>query len=202
MTSKAKSGSNIGAGMSAGGAFLYLLWFGERQLGHRRSAGAEPAEGEAHRHHRHRARRRAGAGEGRRVELVSADGQQIHPQLLWGRRHIVTTAIEHAAVLEPVKALERQGYEVTYLKPDRRGNIDPAQAAAALSPPSWPPAPPGRPRAAPAWWRRYPNSGTWRPPPEIAVSIGYFMPFPGESQSLFARLSHCRTARPRRRWRP
>lgn len=49
-------------------------------------------------------------------------------------RHIVTTAIEHAAVLEPVKALERQGYEVTYLKPDRRGSVDPAQAAAALRP--------------------------------------------------------------------
>lgn len=49
-------------------------------------------------------------------------------------KHIITTAIEHAAVLEPVKALERQGYEVTYLQPDRWGNIDPAQAAAALRP--------------------------------------------------------------------
>ena len=28
-------------------------------------------------------------------------------------KHILTTAIEHAAVLEPIKALERQGYEVT-----------------------------------------------------------------------------------------
>ncbi len=49
-------------------------------------------------------------------------------------KHIVTTAIEHAAVLEPLKALEHQGYEVTYLQPDRRGRIDPAQAAAALRP--------------------------------------------------------------------
>ena len=49
-------------------------------------------------------------------------------------QHIITTAIEHAAVLEPVKALERQGYEVTYLQPSRRGSIDPAQAAAALRP--------------------------------------------------------------------
>ncbi len=49
-------------------------------------------------------------------------------------KHIITTAIEHAAVLEPLKALERQGYEVTYLQPDRRGRIDPAQAAAALRP--------------------------------------------------------------------
>lgn len=49
-------------------------------------------------------------------------------------KHIVTTAIEHAAVLEPIAALERKGYEVTYLQPDRQGNIDPAQAAAALRP--------------------------------------------------------------------
>ena len=49
-------------------------------------------------------------------------------------KHVVTTAIEHAAVLEPLKALEGQGYEVTYLQPDRRGNIDPDQAAAALRP--------------------------------------------------------------------
>ncbi|WP_251317765.1 cysteine desulfurase family protein [Flintibacter muris] len=49
-------------------------------------------------------------------------------------RHIVTTAIEHAAVLEPVKAMERQGFEVTCLQPNRQGEIDPAQLAAALRP--------------------------------------------------------------------
>ena len=47
-------------------------------------------------------------------------------------KHIVTTAIEHAAVLEPCRALERQGYEVTYLQPGRDGTIDPEAAAAAL----------------------------------------------------------------------
>ncbi len=49
-------------------------------------------------------------------------------------KHIVTTAIEHAAVLEPLKALERQGYEVTCLQPDRWGELDPAQLSAALRP--------------------------------------------------------------------
>ena len=49
-------------------------------------------------------------------------------------KHIVTTAIEHAAVLETCKELERQGYEVTYLKPDRAGPVAPEQLAAALRP--------------------------------------------------------------------
>ena len=49
-------------------------------------------------------------------------------------KHIVTTAIEHAAVLEPCKELERQGYEVTYLQPDRQGNIAIDDLKAALRP--------------------------------------------------------------------
>lgn len=38
-------------------------------------------------------------------------------------RHIVTTAIEHHAILNCMKALEAQGYEVTYLQPDQLGQI-------------------------------------------------------------------------------
>ena len=38
-------------------------------------------------------------------------------------KHIITTAVEHSAVLEPCKALELQGYEVTYLHPDATGHI-------------------------------------------------------------------------------
>ena len=38
-------------------------------------------------------------------------------------RHIITTAVEHSAVLEPCKLLAQQGYEVTYLKPGRDGNV-------------------------------------------------------------------------------
>ena len=47
-------------------------------------------------------------------------------------KHIITTAIEHSAVIEPCKALEKQGYEVTYLQPDRQGNITVEQVAEAL----------------------------------------------------------------------
>ena len=38
-------------------------------------------------------------------------------------KHIVTTAIEHHAVLNTMKDLEAQGYEVTYLQPDESGCI-------------------------------------------------------------------------------
>ena len=47
-------------------------------------------------------------------------------------RHIVTTAVEHAAVLETCKDLEQQGYEVTYLKPDKTGHIAVDDLRAAL----------------------------------------------------------------------
>ena len=47
-------------------------------------------------------------------------------------KHIITTAIEHSAVLEPCRALEKQGYEVTYLQPDRQGNITVEQVEQAL----------------------------------------------------------------------
>ncbi len=47
-------------------------------------------------------------------------------------RHIITTAIEHACVLEPLGALEQEGYEVTYLAPDKEGRITAAQVAKAL----------------------------------------------------------------------
>jgi len=48
-------------------------------------------------------------------------------------RHIVTAATEHHAVLDPCKALEREGYEVTWLAPDRTGRISPDQVREALT---------------------------------------------------------------------
>ena len=66
---------------------------------------------------------------------TESDNWAIQAAAELGRRkgkHIVTTAIEHSAVLEPCRALERQGYEVTYLKPGRDGTIAPAAVAAAL----------------------------------------------------------------------
>ena len=47
-------------------------------------------------------------------------------------KHIVTTAIEHHAVLNCVKELESQGFEVTYLQPDDKGRITADSLKAAL----------------------------------------------------------------------
>ena len=40
------------------------------------------------------------------------------------RRHVITTAVEHPAVLEVCKDLERGGYRVTFLPVDTNGNLD------------------------------------------------------------------------------
>tara|TARA_R110002096_G_scaffold61399_3_gene152591 strand:- start:2187 stop:3314 length:1128 start_codon:yes stop_codon:yes gene_type:complete len=44
-----------------------------------------------------------------------------------GKNHIITTKIEHKAILEPLSLLESQGFEVTYLKPNRDCVIDTEQ---------------------------------------------------------------------------
>ncbi len=49
-------------------------------------------------------------------------------------KHIITTAIEHHAILNCTKELESQGYRVTYLKPDSQGNITPDALKEALTP--------------------------------------------------------------------
>lgn len=47
-------------------------------------------------------------------------------------RHVVTSLIEHKAVLDSCHWLERQGFEVTWLRPGPDGTVTPAQLAAAL----------------------------------------------------------------------
>ena len=46
--------------------------------------------------------------------------------------HIVTTSIEHHAVLRSAQSLERQGFSATYVEPDNRGIIDPVSIELAL----------------------------------------------------------------------
>ncbi len=47
-------------------------------------------------------------------------------------KHIITSKIEHKAVLDSCRQLEREGYEVTYLNPDKNGIIQPQVVAEAM----------------------------------------------------------------------
>lgn len=49
-----------------------------------------------------------------------------------GKRHIVTTAMEHHAILHTAEALEEQGFTVTYLRPQANGIVSVQQVADAL----------------------------------------------------------------------
>ncbi len=48
--------------------------------------------------------------------------------------HIITTAVEHPAVLNTCKFMEKQGFEVTYLPVDADGMLDLADLEAAITP--------------------------------------------------------------------
>jgi cysteine desulfurase len=49
-------------------------------------------------------------------------------------RHIITSAVEHPAVLEPCRFLESQGYRITILPVDEYGLVDPSDVEAAITP--------------------------------------------------------------------
>lgn len=49
------------------------------------------------------------------------------------KRHIVTTAVEHPAILNVCKHLEKKGYTVTYLSVDGRGQLDLMEVEAAIT---------------------------------------------------------------------
>ena len=51
-----------------------------------------------------------------------------------GRGHIITTAIEHHAVIHPVEQLEKMGFEATYVGVDSIGRVDPEEFASAVRP--------------------------------------------------------------------
>ena len=46
--------------------------------------------------------------------------------------HIITSTIEHSSVLEPIRELEKRGVDVTFVKPDEFGVIDPADIRKAI----------------------------------------------------------------------
>lgn len=51
-----------------------------------------------------------------------------------GKKHLITSCIEHHAILHTMKALEKDGFEVTYLPVDHEGFVNPADVKAAIRP--------------------------------------------------------------------
>lgn len=51
-----------------------------------------------------------------------------------GKRHLITTTIEHHAVLNSMKALEEDGFEITYLPVDKCGLVTPKQVQDVIRP--------------------------------------------------------------------
>lgn len=51
-----------------------------------------------------------------------------------GKKHIITSTIEHKAVLEPIAYAAKKGFDVTYLPVDETGIINPKELEAALRP--------------------------------------------------------------------
>jgi cysteine desulfurase len=57
----------------------------------------------------------------------------VLPALTSRGNHVVTSAVEHRSVLDPLKRLGRTGWELTVVAPDRHGAVTPAALAAALT---------------------------------------------------------------------
>ncbi|MDG4803144.1 cysteine desulfurase DndA [Micromonospora sp. WMMD980] len=72
----------------------------------------------------------SGATEANNIALLglASEGERT------GKRHIVSTAIEHKAVLEPLQRLASSGFEVDLVKPDPSGRVSAEQIAAKVRP--------------------------------------------------------------------
>lgn len=73
--------------------------------------------------------------------VLTSGGSESDALALWGTfaargfaGHLVTTAIEHSAVLETARALQGLGVEVTFVAPQPTGHVDPRDVAAAIRP--------------------------------------------------------------------
>lgn len=51
-----------------------------------------------------------------------------------GKKHIISTQIEHKSVLEPLKEMEKRGFQVTLLPPNEKGWVEPETLRKALKP--------------------------------------------------------------------
>lgn len=67
----------------------------------------------------------SGATEGNNLAILGLAQNGIET----GRTHIVSTAIEHKSVLEPLAHLENSGFQVEYVRPNSGGWVDPEEVA-------------------------------------------------------------------------
>ena len=58
----------------------------------------------------------------------------MHSKQAGGKKHLITTAIEHHAILHTAQALEKEGFEVTYLDVDSEGRVSPEDVEKAIRP--------------------------------------------------------------------
>jgi cysteine desulfurase len=61
-------------------------------------------------------------------------GSSVAPKSIGGRKHVVTSAIEHHAVLNSCQALEKQGIDMTYVSVGSTGVVDPDDIRRSLRP--------------------------------------------------------------------
>jgi cysteine desulfurase len=72
----------------------------------------------------------SGATEANNLAILGLEAHAVKQNKL----HVVTTAIEHKAVLEPIAHLESRGFHITYLRPNKHGYISAADLSKALRP--------------------------------------------------------------------
>ncbi|NOR03465.1 cysteine desulfurase DndA [Mycolicibacterium fortuitum] len=70
----------------------------------------------------------SGATESNNIAILGLTGHGITT----GKRHIISTQIEHKAVLEPLEVLRKQGFDVELLRPSEGGWVSADQVAAAI----------------------------------------------------------------------
>lgn len=70
----------------------------------------------------------SGATESNNIAILGLQSEALKT----GKKHIITTSIEHKAVLEPIEYLAKHGFDVTYLNVDESGVLDPNELKKAL----------------------------------------------------------------------